>query len=470
MMPNIQRRHHQFIDHSALHLEYLSLVGIVRNSVDVAKKRRTEGVRERIEGILHSGEAVEDGSARVLRAALNKADKQRAALLAQERRVSRARKKMKQIEDKALYYQADEQTQQLHKERVSSSLLRIQSYYALRSQLKVERALGTLKREVDGIADLLGSLIEKCDVPYVGDVHTETTSDIGDADDMSLVSFDDSTDEDEIEETLGRGREQVENETNRGNANDIESRYRDADENEQMEANGNGENLMFGMKQEKQQKLSRHRSLARSFRGIRPRLNNTTGMADRSQSRLVRLMFAGRPKQSRSDDVERTITGTATMSTEEIIEKRGSGAGGGMGAMFGLMRNSMRFTVAKFKASGRLKRGWLIVDERYSMILSLAPHFMEEQLVPLSSIEGGLLGEWPERKRGERSSMQERYEMMLSKVEDVLNVVSGMERWQRELVGTIRTDYRKHREKLRTTETQLSELYVKQIMNRTSNG
>ncbi len=460
--PNIQRH---LPDRRALHLEYLSLVGIVRNSVDVEKKRRAEGVRERIEGILHSGEGVEDGSARVLRAALNKANKQRAAIIAEERRVSRARKKMRQIEEKVLYFQADEQTQELHKERVSISHNRMQAYYALRSQLKVERALGTLKREVDEIADLLGSLVEKCDQTndcgqLDNHVGSDTTSDMGDADDMSLVSFDASLDEQVNEEHLSEDNEiQHESGNVGGEDDDLESRYRDADEDEI------GEEMLYE-KQEKQHKLQKNRSLGRSFRVIRPRVNGF-GMTDQSQSRLMRLMIASRPNPSRSGDVQRTATGTATMSTEEMLEKRG---GGGMGAMFGAVRNTMRFRVATLKAAGKLKRGWMIVDERYSMILSLAPHFMEERLVPLASIEGGLLGEWPQRKRGERWSAQDRLEFMLSKVEEALRVVSGMERWQRELVGTIRTDYRKHREKLRKTETDLSELYVKQMMELNSVG
>lgn len=57
---------------------------------------------------------------------------------------------------------------------------------------------------------------------------------------------------------------------------------------------------------------------------------------------------------------------------------------------------------------------------------------------------------------------------MLNKVEEALQVVSGMERWQRELVGTIRTDYRKHRANLRSTETELSERYVRQLTEKSS--
>ncbi len=120
-----------------------------------------------------------------------------------------------------------------------------------------------------------------------------------------------------------------------------------------------------------------------------------------------------------------------------------------------------RFTMARMRLPSTAKKMWNEVDARYSSILGMAPHLIERRLVPLESIEEGLLGQWPQRDRN--VSGMARVERMVATVDNAIVAVDSIASWQNSLVSSIRVDYRKHRDALRAAEIKISDIYIEQL-------
>lgn len=461
-----------------LQAEYLSLAEIVRTGVDTARRARAEGVRARLEDLIASGHGTDDGSVRVLRAALKKADQQRAAMLAEERRVPRARHRMRRIEDKRLVLHASEHTRNVHRECTGIAQQRVQSYCALRSQLRVKRSLTTLRRVVENLNALLQALAHEHDRTQR---RGETPTPIGAPLEDEMDEHGDGDGVQDMEMQYGGLCDSSEDLDIRDGIMSLDG----APSSTGTAATTASDSTQLSIGSRVRKILSRIRSVdtqtpgtgaaggagAGADEGIHrgQRGGSEYGGTEQSHSRLLRVRFARKRFVSGGGgggEAQGASEYTGDLEESRILD--------GFTRTVKASKGLARYTVTRIRNPAKARKLWAEAEARYALVLSEAPHFTEESLVPLGTIEGGLLGERVGLSSGApgggRRRHVERIGYMCDKVNEALILVGEMEAWQTRLVERIRTDYRAFRARLRELEGALTHLYIEQITGSTGIG
>lgn len=456
---------------SSVREEYLALSAVVRAGVDTAKRARADGFRTRIEDLLASGRGARDGSARALRSALAKADTQLEMLRAEEKRVSRARARLRVIEDTYLIEDAPPEALELQRGREHMTRLRLQAYCALRSQLQVERAVGRLAGVLKELSALLGDLgSEYASVRGARRANGDRGTPVQQSGTESGLSTPSGhTTEADVDDDARSSHPSYEV-IDGGSM--LAPRARSDMPGTVREAQSTAHLWSLDRVRKPSESRATHRRYDPARYG-----SSESGRGGGS-SRLLRVSLWARPAarsttrppvrptrynrtDSDVDSLQNSQSEDASDTYAHSASSRRASATHARRRPLSRFRALSRFALARVRLPSAAKSMWLEADARYQGVLKRAPHLIEQRLVPIESIEGGILGQWPERERTVPGAV--RVERMKGTVAAAVEAVAAIAAWQSELVETIRADYRKNRDALREAELKISDLYFRKL-------
>lgn len=119
-----------------------------------------------------------------------------------------------------------------------------------------------------------------------------------------------------------------------------------------------------------------------------------------------------------------------------------------------------RLRMGRLRTGGQVKKLWLEINEMYKIVLTHAPHLVEEKIVARATMDSGVLGAW-NAKKSKMASV--RISFQTSIVVEAVRKVNTILAWQRQLIVAIRRDLYEQRRALRNADVLISGEYLQAL-------